>query len=464
MASLRKRGKTWYYRFVDADGVQRERKGCNDHRETEKMASAAETEATKVRAGLVDPKAVEYRRHEGRPIDEHLDDFGVTLLARGNTVGHVKVTASRALKVLTLGKIRRIRDLSLSKVTNALALLREEGLSAETINHHVRAVKAFSRWLWRDNRAREHYLAHLATSNPEADRRRRRRALTAEEADRLIRAADAGPKFMTLTGPTRARAYSVALATGFRAEELRSLTPERFNLEASPPTFTVPGAYTKNGKEAIQPFRADLAAQLAPWLATLPKGKPIFPMLRRTADMIRFDLLAAGVPYETPEGVVDFHALRVAYVSNIVASGASVKVCQTLARHSTPTLTIGVYAKASHHDIGTAVNALPTMPAVNLPAKAELHQDSFALPLPYSADGTCRDLAVMRTASADPAVGVGMASGFRNVQGTKGNAAGKARFAGSMREEGFEPSRLAAQEPKSCVSASSTTLALSADP
>ncbi len=29
-----------------------------------------------------------------------------------------------------------------------------------------------------------------------------------------------------------------------------------------------------------------------------------------------------------------------------------------------------------------------------------------------------------------------------------------------MREEGVEPSRLAAQEPKSCVSASSTTLAL----
>ena len=30
----------------------------------------------------------------------------------------------------------------------------------------------------------------------------------------------------------------------------------------------------------------------------------------------------------------------------------------------------------------------------------------------------------------------------------------------SMREEGLEPSRLAAQEPKSCVSANSTTLAI----
>ena len=28
MASFRKKGKVWYYRFVDAKGVKRERKGC----------------------------------------------------------------------------------------------------------------------------------------------------------------------------------------------------------------------------------------------------------------------------------------------------------------------------------------------------------------------------------------------------------------------------------------------------
>ena len=39
---------------------------------------------------------------------------------------------------------------------------------------------------------------------------------------------------------------------------------------------------------------------------------------------------------------VDFHALWVTDVSSLVASGASVKTCQTLARHSTPHLTIGV--------------------------------------------------------------------------------------------------------------------------
>ena len=34
MASLRKRGRVWYYRYTDADGIRRERKGFTDRRET----------------------------------------------------------------------------------------------------------------------------------------------------------------------------------------------------------------------------------------------------------------------------------------------------------------------------------------------------------------------------------------------------------------------------------------------
>jgi hypothetical protein len=223
MASLRNRGGVWHYRYVDADGVQHERKGCPDRRVTEAMAAAAEAEVSKVRAGLIDPKAVGFRTHEGRLLSDHLDDF------------QALVTRNRASKVLTLAKAKRVSDLSLSKAQVALAVLRSEGLGAETVNHYTRAVKGFSRWLWRDGRAREHALAHLATSNPEADRRRRRRTLTHEEANCLVQAAERGPVVMGMTGPDRARLYALALGTGFRANELASLTPERFDLAASPP-------------------------------------------------------------------------------------------------------------------------------------------------------------------------------------------------------------------------------------
>jgi hypothetical protein len=79
MASFRKIGRNWFYRFIDAGGVQRERKGCPDRRETEGMAAAAEAEAAKIRCGYIDPKDRGYRDHEARPIGDHLDDFQTAL-------------------------------------------------------------------------------------------------------------------------------------------------------------------------------------------------------------------------------------------------------------------------------------------------------------------------------------------------------------------------------------------------
>ena len=40
MASLRKRGRVWYYKFIDGGGRPCERKGCPDKRATEEMARA----------------------------------------------------------------------------------------------------------------------------------------------------------------------------------------------------------------------------------------------------------------------------------------------------------------------------------------------------------------------------------------------------------------------------------------
>ena len=59
--------------------------------------------------------------------------------------------------------------------------------------------------------------------------------------------------------------------------------------------------------------------------------------------------------------VADFHGLRHAYISAIVAGGASIRTAQELARHSTPVLTIGRYSHARLHDIQGALEALPDL-------------------------------------------------------------------------------------------------------
>ena len=57
------------------------------------------------------------------------------------------------------------------------------------------------------------------------------------------------------------------------------------------------------------------------------------------------DLAAAGIPKETVDGKVDFHACRVAYITLLMESNATLKEAQELARHATPQLTANVYAR-----------------------------------------------------------------------------------------------------------------------
>ncbi len=301
-------------------------------------------------------------REGRRPIAEHVAEFIAGMESQGCDPKHVRSTRTYLERVVALAGIERINDLAPSAIMQAVASLKADGLSARAVNAYTTAAKSLSRWLKRDGRTADYSLETLAKQNEQADRRRIRRALTPEEAARVIQAAVTGPEAGGLTGPERAMLYDLALGTGFRADELATLTPERFALDADPPTVTVQAAYAKNGREAVQPVALALADRLAPWLAAKPPGRPVFDgMTERTAEMLRVDLEAAGIAYETASGTADFHALRAAYVSNLVASGASVKTCQTLARHSTPSLTIGVYAKASLHDIKGAVENLPDM-------------------------------------------------------------------------------------------------------
>jgi len=189
--------------------------------------------------------------------------------------------------------------------------------------------------------------------------------------------------------------YRLALGTGFRAKELRSLTPESFDLEGEPPTVTVNAAYSKRRREDTQPIRPDLADLLRPWLAGRSAGQPVFANLPGdTARMLRSDLAAAReawieaapadpdrdgrersdfLKYQNTAGeVADFHSTRHTYISGIVAGNASVKTAQELARHSTPTLTIGRYSHARLHDLQGALEALPSLDAKPDPKRESL--------------------------------------------------------------------------------------------
>jgi len=55
---------------------------------------------------------------------------------------------------------------------------------------------------------------------------------------------------------------------------------------------------------------------------------------------------------------VDFHALRVAFVTLSFEAGANMKEGQTLARHSTPELTANIYARSRDDNLKDLVDKI----------------------------------------------------------------------------------------------------------
>lgn len=79
----------------------------------------------------------------------------------------------------------------------------------------------------------------------------------------------------------------------------------------------------------------------------------------RAAGTLRVDLEVAGIPYETEDGVFDFHCLRVGYVTNLAKSGANLKVVQTAAPHSTIVMTMDLYARQDAKEAAAVLRKLP---------------------------------------------------------------------------------------------------------
>jgi hypothetical protein len=76
------------------------------------MATMAEAEASKIRAGLIDPKSTAYAAHEARPLAEHLADFRAFLFGKGSTSQHASLTRNRVARIVSLSRTTRVSDLA----------------------------------------------------------------------------------------------------------------------------------------------------------------------------------------------------------------------------------------------------------------------------------------------------------------------------------------------------------------
>jgi integrase len=146
-------------------------------------------------------------------------------------------------------------------------------------------------------RATQSPLEHLKKLNAATDRRHDRRALSIDELRRLLTAAEAGADLFGVSGRERTLIYRLAVESGLRSNELRSLTRSSFAFGKRVATVTVEACSSKRRRRDELPLRA--AELLRAHVAGKHPGAAAFNLpqyeYRRNsmAGMIRADLAAA---------------------------------------------------------------------------------------------------------------------------------------------------------------------------
>ena len=381
---LKIQSKKWWGRFRDETGKERRVPLATDKTAAQTLLATLVKKVERRAAGIADP----LEDHGRRPLLQHLKDYEKYLRDKGNTEDHVLHTVHRVEAAIKGCRFATIRDISASRLLGFLGDLRRKGFGIATSNHYLRAMKMFTHWLVKDRRHRDDVLAYLSMMNAETDRRRLRRPLSPEELERLIQSTYDGPPIQKLIGKDRVLLYIIACYTGFRRNEISSVTTRSFDFTSNPPTLTVQAAYSKRRQVDVIPLREDLAQLLREWIEGKRRLKPDQPLLKirgkHTAEMLRKDLAWARsvwisegktdaekairekssfLCYVDAEGrAVDFHALRKTFITNLSRAGVSPKMAQSLARHSDINLTMNVYTMLNVSDQVAAIESLPPIP------------------------------------------------------------------------------------------------------
>lgn len=311
-------------------------------------------------AGLASPEGDAARL----PLSEHLAAWEAHLRARG-TAGEKEVgqVVGRVRRLVALAGWTRVADVTDDTLTAALADLRQpagqRGGANATRNHYLRSTLRFARWVGK-RVGRQLLAGEHRRYNEDADRRHERRCPSDDDLQRLF-AHLASPDARTrlkLTPAHRALGYRVCLYTGLRADELRTLTRESFDLKHG--TVTVRASFAKARRLDVVPLPPWLVAELKTHFASVGEAWGRVPRDHPGRKLLVPDLARAGVPYETAEGFFDFHSMRVWFITQLAHQpGMSLATLLSLSRHVDPKLTLKIYTRVKQGAGQAATGQLP---------------------------------------------------------------------------------------------------------
>ena len=302
---------------------------------------------------------------KGRPLEDLLGDFALILLDGRGTPKQAALVMSRLRKVVAGCKADRWDELTKKEVVTFLNnRLASEEISKRTYNFYVKHCRRFGRWLKKELGLAESPFEDLAVKrfNKRTDQVHERRALTLDEAMRLLSETKDGPDRYGMSGLSRYLCYRLAIESGLRRKELRALTPDPDSFDFHACTVTVLGNKTKNKQDCVVPLRKDTAAEIKEYCTTFMPGAKLFKIPDKSSDMIAEDLEAAGIDYVDLAGrFADFHALRHCCGTRLANAKVHPKTAQEIMRHSDIRLTMDYYTHFMTGEGKKAVESLPDL-------------------------------------------------------------------------------------------------------
>ena len=344
------------------------------------------------------------RAESGKPINDHIDEWRDALLAGGTGKKHADQNHHRVTRIFTEAGFRSLADITADKVTLTIGQLQttvhkknkksgkveltETGVSSSFLKlHHLRAVKQFTKWTFINGRLTDDPLKHLTVKNVRVENQRR--ALSVDELTYLLAFVEASEPIWNVPGPERALVYELAVNTGLRRDEIKSLKRTSFDFERL--SVRVDAIDTKNKKAALLPVKTSLMDKIKRHLSGKMPTAKAFNIPDASAKMICKDMIAArkkwidAVKEDDPEehqrrndsdflkvvthqGKIDFHSLRHTFGTLLAESGVHPKVAMDLMRHSDINLTMALY---THSNQEQAIAAIDAIPSFEVPKEAQ---------------------------------------------------------------------------------------------
>ena len=345
--------KVWWAAWRDEAGrLHRQSTGCRDKGVARQAAAKIQRNLELGLVGLDDP----YKEHRVRKLTDHLKDFEKFKRAEKLDEQHVVSTVQRCTSIIESCKFITMADIDAVKVQTYMGAMKR---SASTQKHYLTAMRNFCNWLVTHKRMEATPLDSLVAPNVEAGRVRVRGVLPQPDFDKLLVATANGPVVEGATGKERCVMYVVAAVTGLRKSEIASLTKPSFDFSGEIVTVTIAASDEKSKRGNVLPIPVAWVPVVRAWVESVSDGLLFPSAARRTAEMLRDDLAAAGLSDRIGDTVIDFHALRHSFVTWLAQAGVPLTTAQRSARHSTPVLTSNVYSHVDLADRAAAADKLP---------------------------------------------------------------------------------------------------------